>query len=136
MEVGKQVVCEEDRLCALQVGVAGHDHAGVAMRHRDQRLLERPQPGDGLLNGLLAIEAHVRGHLIVAGACGVQPAGGLADLLVEARLHVHVDVLQLFPPGEGAILHLLQDALETRVDELRVLLRDDALATQHPRVGH
>ena len=66
----------------------------------------------------------------------MQTAGGLADLLVEARLHVHVDVLQLFPPGEGAILHLLQDALETRADELRVLLRDDALATQHPRVGH
>jgi hypothetical protein len=36
----------------------------------------------------------------------VELASGRADELGEADLDVHVDVLQLLPPGEGARLNL------------------------------
>ena len=58
----------------------------------------------------------------------MQPAGRLADDLLQARLHIHVDVLQRRLEGELAVLDLLQDLVQAALDRRTVLGPQDALA--------
>ena len=58
------------------------------------------------------VEAHVEGHLVVAGAGGVQLAADRADALDEPRLDVHVDVFEADLELEVAGLDVGEDRLQ------------------------
>ncbi len=106
------MVGEEHRLRPLQVGVAGHDHVQVRLGLLYQRPLQVPHRGDQPAQGLLHVEVHVRGHLVVAAAAGVELARQRPHHPAEQMLHVHVHVFQRRVEGELAPLqaaaHLFQ----------------------------
>ena len=102
-------MAEGHGLGRLQVGVARHDGLGVGLGLIEQGGLQRPQ---GRVQGVDLVahpEAQVGGHLVVARARRVQAAGGLADQHLEARLDVHVDVLERRLEDEVAGLDFSQD---------------------------
>jgi len=135
LEVGEQVVGEEHGLGPLEVGVAGHDHLAIGLRQVEKRRLQATQGGQHAADGVLQVEAQVGGHLIVAGASGVQAVGSRADLLPQAGLDVHVNVFQLAPELEPAGLDLIAYLRQAAHDGLAVLLGDDALLGQHAGVS-
>jgi hypothetical protein len=55
--------------------------------------------------------------------------------LRELRLDRHVDVFVVHIPLEGAVLDFACNLLEAGIDCLLVLIRDDALAGKHLRMG-
>ena len=134
-EVGQQVVGEEDGLGVLQVGVAGHDDAQVGLGQGDDGPLQAADGGGRLPAGVHDEQAQVGGDEVVAGAGGMQPARRLAQLLVQARLDVQMNVLQLVAEGKGARLDLGTYLLEGTGDGLGLLGRHDALSRQHAYVG-
>ena len=95
LDIGEEMMAEGDRLRALQMREARHH--GVGMRLG----LRRPAPtaarGAGAsmrVDRVAHPEAEVGRHLVVARARGMQPAGRLADQLLQPRLDIHVDVLE------------------------------------------
>ena len=64
----------------------------------------------------------------------MQPAGRLADQLLEPALDVHVHVLERARERERAGLDLGQHPVEAGADLAGVVLGDDALSGQHGRV--
>ena len=65
----------------------------------------------------------------------MQPAGGVADQLLQPRFHVHVDVFQRGLELELALVDLRADAREAVGDGLAIRLRQNALLHQHGGVG-
>jgi hypothetical protein len=76
------------------MGEARHDPVGTGPGLRQQRALQRLQPGNRRIRLVPHPEPEIGRHLVVAAARGVKPPGRFADDLLQARLHVHVDVLQ------------------------------------------
>ena len=134
-EVGQQVVREVHRLGALEVGVARHPPVQVALG----QLHERPHQALEQLPRLEAVgpdhHRHVRGHLVVARAGGVELPAHRPDDLGEAPLDSHVDVLVVFEDQEAVVLDLVADGLEAALDLLEVVIPDDSAAGEHARVG-
>ena len=62
-------------------------------------------------------------------------AAGLADQIGQARLDVHVDVLERRLKGESAALDLPEDLIQALEDGIAVLAGDDALAREHGAMG-
>ena len=93
-------------LRGLQVGETGHDPIGARLGLRQSRADQRGEA----INRRVALIAHpqpeIGRHLVVARPARVQAACGLADDLLQAGLHVHVDVLQVGAEGELARLDL------------------------------
>ena len=65
----------------------------------------------------------------------MEAAGGLADLLGEPRLDVHVHVFEIGAQDEIAPRVLLQDLRKTADDGIGILAGNDALAPEHAGVG-
>src|SRR3972149_797401 len=64
------------------------------------------------------------------------PPGGLADLPLQPRLDVQVDVLQLPAEGELPALDLGANLLQAAHDRLGVVAGDDRPLRQHAGVGY
>ena len=82
------------RLGRLQVSEARHHRAGMLQGPLRQHLLQGRQRCICGIDGVANIEPEIRRDLIVAGARGVQPAGGRADQLAEPAFDIHVNVLE------------------------------------------
>ncbi len=95
--VGQQVVPEQHRLGALQMGIARHDRLAVLLARLDQRRLQLDDARHPFDQRGAHEQPRIGGYLVIATARGVQPPGRLADPLAEGCLHQAVDVL------EGAI---------------------------------
>ena len=94
------------RLGGLQMGEARHHPVRPRLGLSQQRADQRPA---ALHRGIALIahpQAEIGRHLVVAAARGVQAAGGLADQFLQARFHVHVDVLEVGAEGKVAALDL------------------------------
>ena len=92
-EVRQQVLRERRDLRALQVGVRGQHRLDVVGGPRDQELLQRGERRVLALGHAAQVQPHVRDHLVVAAAAGVQAGAGVADELREPALDGHVHVL-------------------------------------------
>jgi hypothetical protein len=125
------MVAEGHRLGGLQVREAGHDGVGVRVRLGDERALERLDLLDGEAELLARPEPHVERDLVVARARGVEPAGGRADLLMQARLDVHVHVLERRVEREVPRAPFGEDLVEALEDGGGVGAGDDARLSQH-----
>jgi hypothetical protein len=78
---------------------------------------------------------HVRGHLVVPRAGGVELSADRTDDLGEPPLDRHVDVLVVVQHDEAVGLDLLANGLETTFDLLQVVVADDSAAREHAGVG-
>ena len=125
---------EAYRLRPLKVSVAGHYSLCVLLR------LIRKRSYHGLYKlcdlSLLVhqVKPHVKRHLIVPGARGVQLLAGIAYALREHLLHEHVDVLTAHVELKSAALKVRKYAYKAFGDLIALFLRDDALCRQHRRV--
>jgi hypothetical protein len=114
-DIGQQMVGEEHRLCSLEVGIAGDEHLGVFLSQTKEGSLKALDLG---LQGRYLVkqpQAHVEGHLVVAGPASMEfGAGGGSPS--ESCLDVHMDVFEVGPPLEAARLDLPADCLEVFQD--------------------
>ncbi len=83
---------ELDRLCPLQVGVAGKDRLLLLTCPADKSPLKVGQLLDQLGGRSTAPEPQVESHLVVAAAPGVQTLAGLPDQLDQTPFDRHVNV--------------------------------------------
>ncbi len=129
------MMAEGDRLGRLQMGEAGHRHAGALERARGQRALQLGDPRDQRVDRVAHPEAEIDRDLVVARARGMQTPSGGADDLGEPALHVHMDVLERARELEAPRLDFALDLSKTPRDGLGVGGFDDALAGEHGDVG-
>ena len=105
------MVPEGDRLRRLQVGEARHDHGGITFGLINQRL---DQPRQARIDGVERAtnpELEIGRHLIVTGACRMQPSRRIADQFGQPVLHIHVDIFQRAREFEAAVTDLRVDLL-------------------------
>ena len=133
-EVRQQVLRQRGDLGALQVRVRGQHRLDVVGRASDEQLLERGERRVLAFGHAAQVQAHVRDHLVVAAAAGVQPGAGVADELGQPALDGHVHVLVGVGRDEGAGLDLAADGGEAGLDGLELGRAQDAGAPQRPRV--
>jgi hypothetical protein len=132
---GHEVVAEGHRLGRLQVGEAGHDGIGVGFR-----LVQQGDAGGAdqrlqAVDGVAQPQAHVGGHLVVAGTAGVQALSGVADFPGQGPLDVEVDVLVVQVPGEAAGLEVGQDFPQAPADVGQIPVGQHAHLAQHGGMG-
>ncbi len=134
-EVRQKVMGQVHRLGSLQVGVGRYGPVQVSLGLLQQRLHEIAGEPARRERTLTDVQRHVRGHLVVARAGGVQPPAGLADQLRQAALDGHVHILVVLVDLEAPLLDLLLHLGQAALDGLQVLVADDSLPGQHPGVG-
>ena len=135
LDVGEQMVREINGLRALQMRVAGNEHAGIFFAERDERALQIGDFAEQQSNFIAQPEAHVERDLVVAGAGGVEfGAGGNAP--GQLRLDVHVDVFEFGLPFEFAGGDFRADGVESANDGDAFLFGQHADFVEHVRVGH
>src|SRR5574343_999335 len=93
--VSQHVVAEGDRLCHLQVGEARHHGVSVLLGQVQQAGLQLGNQRHDGVDLRAQPQADVGGNLVVTAAAGVQALAGVADLVGEAALDVHVYVFQV-----------------------------------------
>ena len=102
----------------------------------ERRSAGRAAPAMRLGDRLLRPEAQVGRDLVVAGARGVQPAGGRADDLASGAPRRSCGRLRgARPASKSPLLDLVADLQQAGEDRLGVAGRDDALLAQHAGVG-
>src|SRR5437867_13131631 len=91
---------EIGRLRPLQMGVPGHQHLGMFLRQQQQRVLQRAETCNNLVNLITGKKTKVERDLVVATAPRVQFGAGWSDPFSQRRLDVHMDVFQGCVPDE------------------------------------
>lgn len=135
LEVSEHVVSEEHGLRALQMCIPRHHNVEVGFGDCYQRGLQALDGLDDLCRQVLGVEPHVHRDLVVSRPRRMQPARRVADLLEQAPLDVHVDIFELRPPGERALLDLNLNGAEAFDDGVCLIVRDDTLPGQHSGMG-
>jgi hypothetical protein len=110
------MMSEGHRLSGLEMGEARHQDVGVGLGPGEQDPHQPLQLIVSAVAGVADPQAEVHRHLVVAGAGGVQAASGRADQLAQTSLHIHVDILELLPEGEGPSPDLGGDRIEAALD--------------------
>ena len=132
--VGEQVVTEGDRLCTLQMRVAGHDGIAVFLGFAGDDLDELH---DQLFDGddlFFEVELHVERYLVIAASGGVQALAVVADTLGQFSFDEGVDILGFHVDAERAALDVREDPLQALNNILNALLGDDAAFAEHGRM--
>src|SRR5215207_10258143 len=92
-DVGKQMVCQEHRLGALQVRVTRHYEVRVRGRRLCQGAGQVEHAAHQAEERALRPESQVSCNLVVAGAPGMELAGNPADDLAQPPFDAGVDIL-------------------------------------------
>ena len=77
------MVAESHGLCRLQMGETGHRRVRMRFREPDQGPLQRHELFVEAVDRIAHPEPQVGRDLIVAAACGVEAARGIADQLAQ-----------------------------------------------------
>src|SRR5262245_35506092 len=133
--IGHQVMAEGDGLRRLQMGKARHHRRRIFFSPVQKGAEQIGEISLELVESIPHPKPKVGGHLVVPRAGGMKAPGGLADDFLEARLHIHVDVLQGRLERELSFLDLPLDLVQAAGDGGAVGFADDALAHQHARMG-
>ena len=122
-------------LCPLEMGIARHHGIQIGLRLFNQYLLQVQDHADDHRDLLFYIEPEVHSHLVVPAAGGVESLARVADAGGELALNVHVDIFVLLGEFHCPGLNVLENRLETLDNLFRLMLLDDALFSQHGRMG-
>ena len=134
-DVGKQMMCQQHRLGALQMGVAGHREVGVRGRRLGQGIGQTEHAAHKSEESPLRPEPQVGRDLIVAGATGMEFAGDRADHLAQPPLDASVDVLIDDGEREIAVVDFGENLPESALERRGVFSGDDSLFAKHAGVG-
>jgi hypothetical protein len=135
LDVGEQVVAEQDGLGRLGVGRAGQDGGALPLGQADEGSLEAEQARIETVDRTAGPEAKIRRDLVVPRAAGVELAGDRADPLGERSLEVQVDVLEPGIPAQLARLHVAPEIGEPRDEGVDLGRAQDAGAAQAADMG-
>ena len=100
------MVAKGDGLGHLQMGKARHDGFGMGGSLFSQGQLQVFQLPIEVIHAVADIEAEIRGNLVIARTRRVQASGGLTDNILQALLHIHVNVFQRCRKRELALFDL------------------------------
>ena len=134
LDIGQQMMRKEHGLSALKVRVTRHQRLTAALRAFDERGLHGVHEIEDRFDLRAAIQTHIRGHLVIAAACGVQFRAGGADAASQLGLDIHVHVFESGLPFELARLNVCEDAGEAVLDLFLLLRGQDAGFEQSFRV--
>ena len=129
------MVAERHRLRRLQMGHAGDRVGRVLVGAVGQRPHQVAQLRQRAVDGVAHPEPEIGGDLVVAAARGVQPAAGVADARDQARLDVHMDVLQRRIEVEPPLFDVGADRRQSVANAALVIGGEDAHLRQHGGVG-
>ena len=135
LDIGEQVMGEQDRLCRLDVGRARQHGRPVALGEGDERPFEVEQGEEEIVDRPARPQSKVGGDLVVARSTRMESAGERPDLPGQRRLDVHVDVLERPVPLEPARSEVLRERRQPIDECLHVVRAQDAGATEAPHVG-
>jgi hypothetical protein len=113
--------------------VSGNQYVAIRRRHREQGALGTDDFLPQCLARRLEKQPHVRRNLIIPAARRVQLRGGWHTFR-ERLLDVHVHILELHLPFEFARFDFTQDGVETRVNGVTLLRRDEPRVREHGRM--
>ena len=123
---------EQDRLRPLQMRIARHNRIEVRLRLLEQRFLQLDQQINELNHALAQVEMHVRRHLIVAAAAGMQLAADRTDHRRSAFSRYSYEYLHSesrIPARRGESCRCtMQQAV---LDFLHIVRRKNAAFAQH-----
>jgi len=112
------VMREKDRLCSLKMCVPGQNRLSAFSREANQGALERCDPAADFVGLVPKVQPQVKSDLIVSTSSGVQfPAGG-PNPRRQRRLDVHMNIFQIDPEREPALVDFLSDGLQARLNLL------------------
>jgi hypothetical protein len=131
--VCEEVVPDGDRLRALQVRIARHDPAGVALCLRAKSLDHGSNLDCELPGRCSAVEAEVQRDLVVARPARVQRGSGGCDL-GQPPFDGGVNVLIGVEEREGAGIELLADAAKATLDRGQLRGGEDAGGSEPARM--
>ena len=134
-DISQHVVTEGHGLGDLHVGEARHDEAGVLLGLMHHDFLKVFEAGDDHVDFAAQIQTDVGGHLVVAGATGVQTLAGVADESRQTSLNIEMHVFELKLPFEGAGGDFLTDLSHAATDVGEVLFGDHANLGEHGRMS-
>ena len=124
--MGEQVVSEQDRLGALEVGVAGQVDVADLQRPLEQHHLEIVDRRSDSEEFAFAPQTQVRRHLVVPTPGGVQLPAGRAGELGDPSFDGGVDVLVAGEEHELPGLHLDADVVERGEDRITLVSRQES----------
>ncbi len=135
LDVGEQVMAEEDRLGGLGVGRTRQDGVALALGQADQGILELEERPIEPVDRPARPQPQVGGDLVVPRAPGMQLAGDRPEPFGQRRLEVQVDVLEGRVPAQLAVLDIAPETGEP-VDQGRHLGRaEDARPAESADMG-
>jgi hypothetical protein len=135
LAVGEPIVLSQHRLGSLEVGVAGQDHARVALAPPYKRPLQVYQAAIDRVDRIPHPQPHVGRHLVVAASGRVELATDVADPLDQCPLDVHVDVFQFHVVLKRPLLNLLADGRQSLLNLQALLGLQQPDMRQHLRMG-
>ncbi len=133
-EVGEQMVRQVHGLRTLQMRVARERPVQMPLGRLEDDESQLLQVADRLLCGATGEHRQVGDDLVVTRATRVDPAARRAGQLGHPAFDGHVDVLVVFPEGEGPRLQLPCDDVQRAEDLVPVGVVDDRLRREHPHM--
>ena len=90
----------------------------------------------GLKKEYCKVNINNEGNLVVTAAAGMQALAGFADGIGQSFFDVHVDIFQFDGEIEIPVFNLLENGLQPLDDGIFIFLGNDALFSQHRRMGN
>ena len=126
----------ENGLGALEVGVAGNQGIGMGLGLGQEGPFEAHQGPIDQIDLAAQPEAHIRAHLIVTAAAGVELFAQGPEQGNQPMLHRKMHVLRFQTWIELASCRFSADQLQAPDQLRRLSLGDHATSAQHPGMGH
>jgi len=132
---GAQVVRKGDGLGALEVGVAGHEGAGMLSRNSREGFEEANDRGQQFGHAPLEVEPLVERDLVIAAPSGMHLAARIPEPVGEDAFDERMDVLGAGIDLERSRFELCCDLFKFRHNGRGLGRRNDAGRAEHARMG-
>ncbi len=134
--VGQELVCQQDRLGGLEVGLTRHHRLGMGVRLGHEGIDHVEYPLRHGADGVPQPHAEQGGHLVIARAARPEAAPHLdPDPVDQASFEGTVDVLVGLRRDERPRCDVGRQPVQTVEHRVEVRTREQVRAVEHARVG-
>ena len=130
------MMTEQNRLCPLQMRIAGHDNVTVFFSGLDNGFLQFDKEFGNCRNFPANVHMRIQCNLVVAAAPGMKPFAGFTDSICQPFFHIHVNVFQFYRKFKFAFFNLFINMFQPCDNGIFISFRNNALPLQHRRVGN